>query len=198
MSLPLTLAIDTARACLQLALLLPDGRVDVDITDIAKGHAEIILDRIGTLLDRNGLSYGDLERIAVTTGPGSFTGLRIGLSVARGLGLARNVPVVGVPTLLAISLSREGPVSLLVDAGRNEAYTQDFSAPGIPSSAPKIVELETALKTAGRSLPDDWLIDIEAIARFGAGAEPSRFPPDPLYVRAADAKPQTKGKVAWQ
>ena len=74
----------------------------------------------------------DLARIAVTTGPGSFTGLRIGLSAARGIGLARAIPVVGVPSLLAISLSAPAgkPVSVLLDARRGEAYFQSFSAPG--------------------------------------------------------------------
>lgn len=198
MSFPLTLAIDTARARLQLALLRADGRVDSDITDIAKGHAEIIMARIEALLDRNAIGLSELERIAVTTGPGSFTGLRIGLSVARGLGLAKGIPVIGVPTLLAISLGLEGSTSLVLDAGRSEAYVQKFAAPGNPSNPPALVPLEEALADAGRDAPDEWLIDIENIARFAAEADPDDFPPDPLYVRAADAKPQTKGKVARQ
>jgi tRNA threonylcarbamoyladenosine biosynthesis protein TsaB len=198
MTLPVTLAIDTARERLQLALLLPDGRVDTDVTDIAKGHAEIIMDRIGALLARNGLAYADLSRIAVTTGPGSFTGLRIGLSVARGLGLALSIPVIGVPTLLALSLSRTGASEIILDAGRSEAYVQSFSAPGKPAGAPRLGDLTQSLQVAARTAPDGWHLDIERLARFATTADPDQFPPDPHYFRAADAKPQTKGKVARQ
>ena len=127
---PVTLAIDTAAPRLQLALALADGSVDVLVEDIAKGHAEILFDRLGNLLGRNGLGYDDLERVAVTTGPGSFTGLRIGLSAARGLGVARNVPVLGIPSLLAVSLSApSGPVAVLIDARRDEAYFEVSRSP---------------------------------------------------------------------
>ncbi|RYE86279.1 MAG: tRNA (adenosine(37)-N6)-threonylcarbamoyltransferase complex dimerization subunit type 1 TsaB [Hyphomicrobiales bacterium] len=91
------LAIDTVAPRLQLALLRADGSVDTSVDDIAQGQAELIFPRIEALLARNGVSFADLTRIAVTTGPGSFTGLRIGLSAARGLGLARNIPVIESP-----------------------------------------------------------------------------------------------------
>lgn len=198
MTMPKTLAIDTARTRLQLALLREDGRIDTEIADIAKGHAEIIMGRIGDLLTRNHIAYADLDRIAVTTGPGSFTGLRIGLSVARGLGLATGVPVIGVPTLLAISLARTEAGEILLDAGRGQAYAQAFKAPGVPAAAPALVDLATALESARQEAPDDWLIDIEKIARFAATADPEAFPPDPVYIRPADAKPRTKGKVERQ
>ena len=95
-SLPVTLAIDTAAPRLQLALLRADGGVDLSLDDIATGHAEILFSRLEVLLKRNDLGHADLQRITVTTGPGSFTGLRIGLSAARGLGLARHLPVLGI------------------------------------------------------------------------------------------------------
>ncbi len=119
---PITLAIDTAAPRLQLALLRADGETDVSLDDIATGHAEILFDRLAALLARNGLGHADIKRIAVTTGPGSFTGLRIGLSAARGLGLARKLPVIGVPSLFALSLEvADGPVTVLLDARRGEA-----------------------------------------------------------------------------
>ena len=77
MTQPITLAIDTAAPRLQLALLRANGQVDAELVDIAKGHAEILFGRLETLLARNGLGHPDIARIAVTTGPGSFTGLRI-------------------------------------------------------------------------------------------------------------------------
>lgn len=196
MTTPLTLAIDTSRERLQLALVLAGGHVDADVADIARGHAELIMDRIGTLLLRNGLAYEDLERVAATTGPGSFTGLRTGLSVARGLGLALDIPVIGVSTLAAISLGHQGGDEIILDAGRNEAYVQRFSAPGVARDEPFLADLSSALKAAARPAPDDWRVDIVALVRFAAQADPQAFPPDPVYIRPADAKLQTRGKVA--
>ena len=196
MTMPTTLAIDTARERLQLALILNDGAVDSEIRDIAKGHAEIIFSAIDALMARHGLAYGDIERIGVSTGPGSFTGLRIGLSAARGLGVALDIPVLGIPSLLALSLSRPGPSELIVDARRDEAYRQTFSAPGHPEGAPELVDLTQSLQVAARTNADDPMIDIVLMARFAAMADPQKFPPDPTYIRAADAKPQTKAQVA--
>lgn len=198
MTMPVTLAIDTVRDRLQLALLRADGAITVKTIDIARGHAEIIIDEIAALLTSGGLDYKGLDRIAVTIGPGSFTGLRIGLSVARGLGLALNLPVIGVPTLLALSLGLEGGGEIILDAARGQAYAQRFSAPGTPVAAPALVERDVALAEAGRTAPDDWRLDMEKLVIFAANAAPDAFPPDPLYIRAADAKPQTKGKVAHQ
>src|SRR4051812_38337864 len=99
------LAIDTAAPRLQLAVLRGDGGFDTLIEDMATGQAERLFPALAELLARSNASYSDLARIAVTTGPGSFTGLRIGLSAARGLALALGIPVVGIPSLLALSLS---------------------------------------------------------------------------------------------
>lgn len=195
MSQPTLLAIDTAAPKLQLAILVEE-KVDCLIEDIARGHAEIIFDRIADLLARNGRAYGDLDRIAVTTGPGSFTGLRIGLSAARGLGLALDVPVIGVPSLLALSLGASGPSNVVVDARRNQAYAQEFSGAGQVLSPPEIIALDEAQRLwADGAIPGPFA-DIAAIARFAAHAEPPDFPAAPLYVRAADAKPQTKARIA--
>ena len=196
MTTPVTLAIDTARERLQLALALADGSTDTEIRDVAKGHAELIFSAITALLERNSLAYADLDRIAVTTGPGSFTGLRIGISAARGLGLALDSAVIGVPSLLALSLSRSGPSELIDDARRGEAYRQSFSAPGLPDGEPELVDLQASLQTASRENPDDPMIDIAAMARFATTADPARFPPDPAYIRPADAKPQENARVA--
>ena len=198
MTQPLTLAIDTARERLQLALVRADGAVDIEIRDIAKGHAEVIFPAIAALLERNGIEYPALGRIATTTGPGSFTGLRIGISAARGLGLALDVPVLGIPSLLALSLSRPGASEVIVDAKRAEAYAQSFSAPGKPNGPPALVDFRHALEAAARTQADDPMIDIAAMARFAASADQAAFPPVPTYIRQADAKPQINGSVARQ
>lgn len=192
------LAIDTAAPRLQLALLVND-RADVLVEDMAQGQAERIFPAIDELLARNGLAYKDLTRIAVTTGPGSFTGLRIGLSGARGLGLALGIPVIGVPSLLALSLTAQcDPVAVLLDARRDEAYFQLFSGSGIPVGEPQLLPMDEARRrmppaTAAITSP---LVDIAALARFAATADPAGYPPEAAYVRDADAKPQEKFRVA--
>lgn len=197
-----TLAIDTAAPRLQLALLGADGRVDTSVDEIPTGHAELIFERIAALLGRNGIGYGGLQRIAVTTGPGSFTGLRIGLSAARGIGLARGLPVIGVPSLLAISLSAPAgaPIAVLLDARREEAYVQIFTAPGMPMTDAQILPMATArsLVPAGAQVIESPFVDIAAVARYGAEADPATHQPEAAYVREADAKPQTAARIARQ
>ncbi|MEQ8598838.1 MAG: tRNA (adenosine(37)-N6)-threonylcarbamoyltransferase complex dimerization subunit type 1 TsaB [Devosia sp.] len=198
MTQPITLAIDTAAPRLQLALLRTDGQVDVELVDIAKGHAEILFGRLETLLARNGLGHPEIARIAVTTGPGSFTGLRIGLSAARGLGVARNIPVLGIPNLLALSLSAStGPVAVLLDARRGEAYFELFKTPGVSLDGPRLLPMEQAVAAVpeGAALIQSPFVDIAAMARFAAAADPLAFPPHATYVRDADAKPQDAARI---
>ncbi|HEV2514302.1 MAG TPA: tRNA (adenosine(37)-N6)-threonylcarbamoyltransferase complex dimerization subunit type 1 TsaB [Devosia sp.] len=192
------LAIDTAAPRLQLALLLGD-RADTLVEDMAQGQAERIFPAIDELLARNGVAYKDVTRIAVTTGPGSFTGLRIGLSAARGLGLALGVPVIGVPSLLGLSLVTQcDATAVLLDARREEAYFQLFSGPAIPVGEPQVLPMEEARRRvpAGAGLITSPLVDIAALARFAATADPAGYPPEAAYIRDADAKPQERFRVA--
>ncbi|WP_029041029.1 tRNA (adenosine(37)-N6)-threonylcarbamoyltransferase complex dimerization subunit type 1 TsaB [Cucumibacter marinus] len=225
MVLPLTLALDTAQPRCQCALALRDGTTLSEIEDRQKGHAEVLIGQVDTLLARAGLAYADLERIAVTTGPGSFTGLRVGLSAARAFGLSLDIPVIGVPTLLAMSLAMPENTSarILVDARRDEMYRQDFAGPGLPVGDAAILPVEAALEglepgdaVLGTGAPlaceTRGAVDLEAhlapaargfvgiaaLARFAQTADPADFPPDPFYLRAPDAKPQTGFAVARQ
>ena len=194
---PVTLAIDTAAPRLQLGLLLADGRVDVSVDEIATGHAELIFGRIAELLARNGLDYADLARVVTTTGPGSFTGLRIGLSAARGIGLARGIPVVGVSSLAALSLGAEGPSTVLLDARRGEAYFQTFAGPAQPVTQGDLLPMAIAQAAIlpGTALITSPFIDIAVLARHGATLDPAGNPPEPNYIRDADAKPQTAARI---
>src|SRR5690606_17880913 len=192
------LSIDTAAPRLQLAL--SDGeRVELLLEDMAQGQAERLFPALDDLLVRAGHVYADLTRIAVTTGPGSFTGLRIGLSAARGLGLARKLPVVGVPSLLAVSLAApdEAPVSVLLDARRDEAYLQTFAAPGVPHGPARILPMADARAgvVPGSTLIESPFVDIGRMALFAAVAEPADYPPHASYVRDADAKPQDASRI---
>ncbi len=194
--MPVVLAIDTAAPRLQLALLAGDGTVDSLVEDMAQGQAERIFPAIAELLARNRNAYADLGRIAVTTGPGSFTGLRIGLSAARGLGLSLDLPVIGVPSLSAIALAAPTtPVAVLLDARRSEAYVQVF---GAGPSAPQVLPVAEAqaLIPEGAAVITSPFPDIALLARFAATADPADFPPDPVYVRGADAKPQEAARIA--
>lgn len=192
------LAIDAAGTRLQLALAKADGSVDTLVEDMPKGHAERIFPAIAELLARNGAAYADLGRIAVTTGPGSFTGVRVGLSAARGLGLALGIPVVGVPTLEAISLASPPgrPTSVLLDARRGEAWFQRFSAPGVPAAGTELLPMETARARAGPAALEMPFPDIAALAGHAAGLDPGTHRPDPVYIREADAKPQDGARIA--
>jgi tRNA threonylcarbamoyladenosine biosynthesis protein TsaB len=193
------LAIDTAAPRLQLALLRDDGSIETLVEDMATGQAERLFPALAELLARAGVTYAGLSRIAVTTGPGSFTGLRIGLSAARGLGLALNIPVIGVPSLFALSLDAQcAPLAVLLDAKRGEAYFQTFSGPGIPIRGPAILPMERAraLVPVAAGVVTSPFIDIAALARFAATADPALYPPEATYIRDADAKPQEKFRVA--
>lgn len=196
------LAIDTAAPRLQLALRRADGTVDISIDELAQGHAELLFLRLEALLARSGVGFAELDRVAVTTGPGSFTGLRIGLSAARGFGLALDIPVLGIPSLLAISLAAPAgrPVAVLLDARREEAYFQAFDGPGVPDGEPQLLPMSLARS----SLPEAATLlqtpypDIGLVAEFATTADPAAFPPEAGYVRGADAKPQDKARVARQ
>lgn len=193
------LAIDTAAPRLALAVLRDGERVDTLIEDMATGQAERLFPALAELLERCGLAYKDLSRVAVTTGPGSFTGLRIGLSAARGLGLALDIPVLGIPSLFALSLVAQcQPVAVLLDARRGEAYFQTFSGPGIPIRDAALLPMDEALRLVppNAATLTSPLVDIAAVARFAATADPAPYPPEAAYIRDADAKPQEKFRIA--
>jgi len=194
---PTVLAIDTAAPRLQLCLLV-NGRADSIVEEMPQGQAERIFPAIDELLARNGRTYANLSRIGVTTGPGSFTGLRIGLSAARGLGLALGIPVLGVPSLLAISLGATGETAVLLDARRDEAYFQLFTGPAAPLSEPALLPMDEARARvpAGAAVISEPFVDIAALAAHAATLDPADYAPEAAYIRGADAKPQEKFRVA--
>ena len=193
------LAIDTAAPRLQLALWREPDSVIARSEDMPTGQAERLFPALAELLAEAGIAYADLTRIAVTTGPGSFTGLRIGLSAARGLGLALGIPVLGIPSLLALSLTAQcQPVAVLLDARRDEAYFQTFSGPGLAIGQPALLPMAEARARVpqGAALFTSPFVDIAALARFAVTADPALYPPEAAYIRDADAKPQEKFRVA--
>lgn len=99
-----------------------------------RGQAERLVPMIDSVMAEAGLRYGDLDAVAVTTGPGGFTGVRLGLATARGLALALGVPVIGVTSLQALAAAvpereREGrTLVVLIDAKRRDLYVQAFDS----------------------------------------------------------------------
>jgi N6-L-threonylcarbamoyladenine synthase len=175
---------------------------------IGKGHAEVLPGMVEAAAAEAGLPLKALDRIAVTVGPGSFTGIRVGVAMARGLALSLGIPAVGVSTLEMVAepvLGRAKPVLALIDARREELYAQLFHADGSPLIEPTALHYDEARSIgdrhdailtgsgarilAGVASPQIDSMPPATLGRIGA-----RMPEDrkasPLYIRGADAKPQ--------
>lgn len=165
------LAIDTSAG--QCAVALLDGD-DVwrDRAEMTRGHAEALFPMIESVMARAGAEIVDLTRIAVCTGPGSFTGLRVGIAAARGLALGRGIDAVGVTRFEALS---DGQSTVAIPGRGDQIYVQAYRD-GHPDGDPR---LETGVA-------EDQLVDVERIARIAAGRVPGARPA-PLYLRGADA-----------
>ena len=207
------LAIDTSAShCAVCVLDDAAGTTHRDVRDIGTGHAEVLMGQIAGVLKQARLTWSDLDRIAVCVGPGSFTGVRVGVSAARGFALALGIPAVGVTTLEAIAADAvplAGGRSILaaIDARRGQVYVQPFDEAGVATADPRAVPVEQALAMVqsgtvvagngaallgaeGAVLADAASGDIGTVARLGAARAPGAAPV-PLYLRSADAKPQT-------
>ena len=126
-----TLAIETATEACSVALFEGGALLAGAYEILGRGHAERLVPMIAELPDK-----GRAERIVVSLGPGSFTGLRIGLATARALGLAWHAKVLGYPTLaLVAAMAREarpGPVTVCMTGGHGEWFVQNYGADGLP------------------------------------------------------------------
>ena len=198
-SIPVLLGLDTSGPRLQLALRA--GQITHQfVQDIAKGHAEILFDCLAQFLADNGLTYSKITKIITTTGPGSFTGLRIGIAAARGLGLARQVPVLGIPNLLALSLEEtKTNFAIVVDARRGQFYAQHFKSAGVALSDPELIDqkiFDTDYALTCASIITDPKVNMGTLMKFCENLDAKEYPPTPTYVREADAKPQTKLRIA--
>lgn len=201
----IVLAVDTClSAC--TAAVGRDGRVVAQISEpMVRGHQERLAPMVAEVMDQAGIAFADLERLAATTGPGSFTGLRIGLSFARSMALALGVPFTGFSSLEALAVGRPGLVIAIADARRGQAYWQGFEN-GRPQTPPTVSLIaEAAAFAAGRPLTlagpgADLMADYPALiaaeaaqgpspeALVALASRPALGSPAPIYLRAADAK----------
>ena len=224
------LAIDTALEACSVALLdtgQPDRAVHESLT-MTRGHAEALMPMIARVFERSGLDADRLDRIAVPVGPGSFTGVRVGIAAARGIALASGKPAIGLTTLAAyaaplIAANDAVPVVTAIDARHDHVYLQVFGAGGLTLVKPAVLHVADAARaslggpprligTGAEMLARAWpagerppvLVDnsrapdIGWVARLGAAASETGSPPKPLYLRAPDAQPQMSARLARQ
>jgi len=222
------LAIDSSCAAIS-ACVYDEGAEEAlarQTEPMARGHAEALAPLIEKLMARATGGFASLDRVAVTNGPGSFTGIRIGIAMARAIGLALNVPVVGVSTLVAFAgplllEPRSGVIVSAIDARHGQVYFQLFEAAGRPLVAARVETLRDAARAIGagparlagnaaRLLAEEFgrnatafdasagadYPDILAVARIGLAADPNVSPPRPLYLKAPDVQPKAEGAAS--
>ncbi len=200
-----TLVIETATAACSVALIEDGVVIARDHVEVGRGHAERLLPMIAALPDG-----GRADAILVDCGPGSFTGVRVGLAAARGLGIGWGVPVRGYSSLAIVAAAAmadtaDDAVVAVLDGGHGEVFQQSFSASLTPidamASRPPadavamlagrraVGQGVARLRTADPSIAADDRLPDAANAVFLAPAM-TALPPAPLYGRAPDAVPK--------
>ncbi|MGA3302187.1 MAG: tRNA (adenosine(37)-N6)-threonylcarbamoyltransferase complex dimerization subunit type 1 TsaB [Methylovirgula sp.] len=223
------LAIDTALAATSACVFEAGAEVPEAAESIAmeRGHAEALLPLVARVMAEAEGGFSRLSRVAVTVGPGSFTGLRIGIAAARAIGLAWQLPVVGVSTLAALAApliieKQPGLVVAAIDAHHGNIYLAAFGADGRTLVLPRLVALRDAMRildagplrligsgapmlaieaaASGREvrLIDEAIApDIFWVAKLGLLADPQNSPARPLYLKAPDVKPPARQPVIF-
>ena len=141
------LAFDTALRTCSVAVWI-DGWVQArSFEPRCRGHAEVLIPMINQVCTSASVKMADMDRLAVTVGPGTFAGVRIGIAAARGLAVSLSLPLVGITTLEAVAAgaaarlrTAEGHVTVLFDARRGQIYAQSFD-PALEALAPPRVAL---------------------------------------------------------
>ncbi len=220
------LAIDTSLGACSACLFdtAEPARTTTESLAMTRGHAEALMPMLARVAGTSGLTT--IDRVAVTIGPGSYTGLRVGVSAARAIGLARDVPVVGVTTLAALAaplIGREAGrlITAAIDARHGSVYVTVLNADGRAVIPPRLANLKDAARAIGAGpatlvgsgarlvAQEAWGMgldvtvaegadapDIAWVARLGALAAPSASPPRPLYLRAPETTPQDGARIA--
>jgi tRNA threonylcarbamoyladenosine biosynthesis protein TsaB len=223
------LALDTSMGACSVALLRESGGATTMIARearMARGHAEALMPMLEELMDGAKLDFSDLDLIAATLGPGSFTGVRVAIAAARGLSLATNAKLWGTDSLTVMARGvlanyTGGPFAIAVDAHRSMLYLGLFDGDGARLEGPLLVSPEHAAAKISRNLHAAFGSGaaILAAAARDIGLEIEASEPDlqpdasnlavlalqanatlptlrPLYLRPPDAKPQSASGVA--
>lgn len=211
------LVIDTALARCSVGVAVADRSPVLISQEIGRGHAERLFGMIGEAMETAGIDYRALGRIAATVGPGSFTGMRVGIAAARGLALATGAETTGIGTLAAIAgrareMAGSKPVLATLDARRDEIYAQPFDEAGralappavgdparfapllsdgmvLAGSGASLVRSEGGKKVSADIVHAEAAPDIGAVLRLAVSPD-AALELKPVYVRAPDAKPQ--------
>jgi tRNA threonylcarbamoyladenosine biosynthesis protein TsaB len=200
------LVIDTSLGACQVGLFEAARMLAGRSEPMERGHQERLAPMAAEVMA--GAGFDDVGTIVVTLGPGSFTGLRVGLAFAKGLALATGAPLAGVGTLQALAASAGGVAAGVIDARRGLVYVQAFDA-GCALGEPEVISIEEAAARL-QSLTDLTLVgpgaplladampnarldprpapDLAALGRLAALATPAADL-RPLYLRAPDARP---------
>jgi tRNA threonylcarbamoyl adenosine modification protein YeaZ len=222
------LAIDTSCGAASVAIVEGGqlGPLAVMSRPMPRGHAESLAPMVEEAMRGVDGGFPSLARIAVATGPGSFTGIRVGLAMARAMGLALGLPVVGVSTLAAFAAPlltepRTGIIAAAIDARHGSVYFQLFEPSGRPLAPPRCDTPKECVRAIGAGpawlagdaaalvageaqragLPYDLdaarpAPDIVALAWLGLAVDPAISPARPLYVKPPDARPNAAEPIA--
>jgi tRNA threonylcarbamoyl adenosine modification protein YeaZ len=221
------LAIDTALGACS-ACVLEAGETQplaIEQTPMDRGHAEALMPMIERVMGAVEGGFASLGRVAVTVGPGSYTGLRVGISAARAIALAAGIPAIGVTTLAASAAPLVGRepgrvIAAALDARHGQVWFQALSSQGKPLVSIRQVNHRDAARAIGAGpvslvgsaalavANEAWAIGLDAlvlddarapdvtwVARLGLIADPESAPPRPLYLKEPETTPQDKARL---
>ena len=196
-----TLALDTATDGISVAVLDGKNIKGQDYRTMERGQGEALVPMIGGVVRDSGITMSDIGQVAVSVGPGSFTGVRIGLATARGIGLALNIPVLGVSTLESMAFHYSGTVMVAIDTKRGDFYTQIFKD-GIPQEKANTRTIEQIKEISPLLITGSGLSALAGITehliersdclavQVGLCALENSREPEPIYLREADVSCQ--------
>lgn len=201
-----------AAALLDGSAMIGNARIDAD-----RGHAQFLMPLLVDLVTGAGLTFGEIDRFAVTTGPGSFTGIRVALAAATGLHLGTGKPVIGIPVFDVVAAAArdvgfaQSRLLVAIESRRDECFVQLFNAAAAPLGAPEMLTPEdigawagpAPVAVTGDATPRVLgrlegavavggatnAVEPAILARIAAASLPGASMPKPFYFRRPDVTP---------